>query len=423
METAVTAPQTQAAQMLQLVNQFRADNGLPAFQPNAALSAAAQNQANYMAEFSVYSSHVGYGGSTPQTRADAAGYGGFVSENIVGGTSMTAPQGLTWWRNSPVHYNTLVTSRYSEAGAGFATNGESNFFVLVVGRKATAQTAPPSGEDSSPAPLYVEPIALAAPAEDGSIVHTVGDGQALWTLAAYYDVSLSDLLLYNNLSETDFLQPGDTVLIRLADGAPPPPTPTPPLRHTVQAGQSLWSIALRYDLRFNDLLLFNGLNEDSLLQPGDEIVIRLAEGEAAPPTPTPVVFHAIRANDTLLDIALRYGLSLDQLLALNPGLTVDTILQIDQTLQVREVVPTVAVVETTVPPTTTPAPPTTTPTNQPTIQPTTEIALAATQPPQPDPAPTTPTTTRISSTLLFTIAALLATAGVGFIWWANRESE
>ena len=128
-----TKAQTGAAfEILQLVNQFRIDNGLPPFQTNSALVSAAQNQANYMAEFTVFSSHVGYGGSTPQTRADAAGYGGFVVENIVGGTSMSPWQGLNWWRNSPIHYNTLVTNRYSEAGTAFATNGEANFYVLVV---------------------------------------------------------------------------------------------------------------------------------------------------------------------------------------------------------------------------------------------------------------------------------------------------
>lgn len=123
-------PQTTKAQsadaILQQVNQFRLNNGLPSFTYSAALAAAAQNQANYMAEFGVFSSHMGYGGSWPQSRANAAGYSGQVSENIVGGTNLTAPRGLTWWVNSPVHYNTLITTRYTEAGTGFARAGDIN---------------------------------------------------------------------------------------------------------------------------------------------------------------------------------------------------------------------------------------------------------------------------------------------------------
>lgn len=419
--TTAVAQSGPAAEMLQLINQFRVDNGLPPFQANAALVAAAQNQASYMAENGVFSSHVGYGGSTPQTRANAAGYIGFVSENIVGGTGLTPRQGLTWWRNSPVHYNTLVTARYTEAGTAFSSDGESNFFVLVVGRKVSSTTPPSSGEDSSPEPLIVTPIVLAEPQQDGSIVHIVQDGQALWSLAAHYDVALNDLLLYNNLSESQYLQPGDSVIIRLPDGAPPPATPTPPLRHVVQQGQSLWSIAIRYDVRFADLLLFNNLTEDSLLQPGDEIVIRLAEGEAPPPTPTPVIFHSIQSGETLWDIALWYGLDLDGLLALNEGLTADAILQIGSPIRVRQepatpeptwtptpVSPTQMPTETAVPPTRTATRPS-------------ELAQVSTPAP-PSPPVQTAQTRSLGSGLFYGIAALLAVFGVAFVWWANRDA-
>ena len=156
----VTAVQAQSASAIfQEVNQFRINNGLVPFQYSSALASAAQNQANYMAANTVFSSHVGAGGSTPQSRASAAGYVGRVSENIVGGTGMTAARGLTWWVNSPVHYNTLITSRYQEAGTGFATNGNENFYVLVVGQPSDAP--PPPAADNSPEPLFITPITLA----------------------------------------------------------------------------------------------------------------------------------------------------------------------------------------------------------------------------------------------------------------------
>jgi LysM repeat protein len=210
-----------ASAIFQEVNQFRINNGLVPFQFSNALAAAAQNQANFMAANTVFSSHVGAGGSTPQSRAAAAGYIGRVTENIVGGTGMTAARGLTWWVSSPVHYNTLITSRYQEAGTGFATNGTDNFYVLVVGQPSDAP--PQNVVDDSPEPLYITPITLAQPAEDGSIVHVVQEGQALWSLAAHYEVTLSDLLLFNSLPPNAIVQPGDRITIRLADGAAPPP--------------------------------------------------------------------------------------------------------------------------------------------------------------------------------------------------------
>ena len=339
-----------AADIMQQVNLFRVKNGLPALQYNSALSSAAQNQANYMAEYQVFSSHTGYGGSTPQSRANAAGYGGRVTENIVGGTNLTAPKGLTWWVNSPVHYNTLITTQYTEAGTGYAVAGDIHYYVLVVGTPGSGPPPPSNPTQNDPAPLFITPITLAEPNEDGSIVHTMQDGQALWTLAAHYEVPLSDLLWFNNLKEDSFVNPGDEIIIRLADGASPPPTPTPPTTHIVQDGQSLWSIAALYNVKIGDIYLFNNLNENSFLQPGDEVKVRLAPGELPPPTPTPVVEHVVQSGQTLWDIALTYGLNLDQLLALN-GIDQNTLLQPGDVLRVRELPTPIPI-----PPTFTPAP-------------------------------------------------------------------
>jgi len=268
-----------AEAILQQVNQFRLNNGLPPLKYNRALASAAQNQANYMAEYNVFSSHVGYGGSTPLSRAKAAGYNGRVTENIVGGTNLTAPRGLTWWVNSPVHYRTLITTRHTEAGAGFASAGDINYFVLVVGQPSDAPVQPPSNS-TDPEPLFITPITLAEPRDDGSIIHVVQEGQALWSLAAHYDVPLPDLLLFNQLTAEAFVQPGDEIIIRLADGAPLPPTPTQPASHVVRRGDTLWTIAANYNVRIGDVLLYNNLTEDSFLQPGQEIKVRLLPGES-----------------------------------------------------------------------------------------------------------------------------------------------
>lgn len=317
MAATTRSSQAQSADaILRQVNQFRLNNGLPPFTFNSALAAAAQNQANYMAEYNVFSSHVGYGGSTPLSRAQAAGYNGRVTENIVGGTNLTAPRALTWWVNSPVHYNALITTRYTEAGTGFSAAGEINYYVLVVGQPASAPIQPPA-DSTDPEPLFITPITLAEPGEDGSIVHEVQEGQALWSLAAHYDVPLSDLLLYNGLKPDSFVQPGDEIIIRLPEGAPIPPTPTPPTTHIVREGESLWTIAASYDVKIGDVMWFNNLTENSFLQPGQEIKVRLAPGELPPPTPTPIREHIVQAGQTLWEIALTYGLTLEQLLAFN----------------------------------------------------------------------------------------------------------
>ncbi len=365
-----TAVQAQSASAIfQEVNQFRLNNGLAPFQYSNALAAAAQNQANFMAANTVFTSHIGSGGSTPQSRAAAAGYVGRVSENIVGGTGMTAPRGLNWWINSPVHYNTLITSRYQEAGTGFATNGNENFYVLVVGQPSDAP--PPPAADPSPEVLFITPITLAQPGEDGSIVHVVQEGQALWSLAAHYEVPLSDLLLFNSLPANAIVQPGDRITIQLAEGQAPPPTPTPPTMHTVLEGQSLWSIAVQYNVKLGDILWLNQLPEDAVLQPGELIRVRLAPDETPPPTATPILYHSVRSGQTLWEIAITYNLTLDDLLTLN-NIDQNAILQPGDQLLVREAVPTAV---PTLPSTETPVP--AAPTATPTLTPTTPSTAVA----------------------------------------------
>ncbi len=331
-ETAVSA-QNPVNEILALVNNLRTTNGLPAFQYDSSLATAAQNHASWMAQTGTYS-HYQTNGSSPQSRADAVGYIGFVSENIVGGTNLTPREGLIWWQNSPVHNQTLLTSRYVHAGTGYALSADGQrMYVLVVGRPSDQPTVNQT-PDNSAAPIYVEPIEIAAPREDGSIIHVVKTGQTAWALAARYDIPLSELLYLNNLGNNPTLSIGGEILIRLAEGQAPPPTPTPPLSHFVQEGQTLWTIAAIYDVPLSDLLLYNNLSPEAIVQPGDEVRVHWPAGEPLPPTPTPQLTHIVVSGDTGWDIALRYGLTWDQLLAYN-NLPADTVLHIGDELWIR----------------------------------------------------------------------------------------
>ena len=321
-----------AVEILQRVNQVRADHGLPPYRYNGTLAVAAQNHANWMAANVTYT-HTGAGGSSPQDRANAAGYNGYVSENIVGGTGMTPAQGVIWWRNSPLHYRMMVSTRYSEAGVAFATNGTHNMYVLVMGRPAGGAEMP--GPEPQSEPLIITPITLAEPRDDGSIVHVVQEGQALWQIAAHYEVELDEMMLINGMDEDTVLQPGDEVFVRLADDATPPPTPTPPLTHVVREGDNAWIIAARYDVELETIFYLNGLTEESVLQPGEAVKIQLAPGESPPPTATPKLTHLVQEGETLWTIAAINDLTVEELRALN-NLSEDAMLHPGDELLIRE---------------------------------------------------------------------------------------
>jgi LysM repeat protein len=328
--------EAQGNEVLQLVNAVRAEYGLAPVSFNAQLAAAAQGHANFIATEGIYS-HYGVNGSTWQDRAQAAGYPGWAGENLVGGTRLTPQQGVTWWRNSAIHFTNMLNPRWTEAGVGFAVGNGQNFYVMVFGTQNDAP--PPQAEAVVDVPFIVAPIQLAAPNPDGSIVHVVGEGHTFWAIAARYEVSIADLYLFNGMNEDTLLNPGDKLTIRLADGQPPPPTPTPPTTHTVREGESLWTIAAAYRTNLDTLLWLNGVTIDHVVYAGDQVKVRLGEGEAPPPTPTPQQSHIVRAGDTAFGIALQYGLSLDDLLAFNK-LSADALLQIGQELLIRPPTPT-----------------------------------------------------------------------------------
>ncbi|GAB4554809.1 MAG: hypothetical protein OHK0023_25380 [Anaerolineae bacterium] len=115
------------------INELRGSQGLNQLSVNAALTAAAQSHANYLGSTVYVHPHVQRNGSTPQDRANAAGYSGRVGENVVGGTSATMEWAFNWWMNSPVHYRNML-GNWTEVGVAYADGGAyGKWFVVVFG--------------------------------------------------------------------------------------------------------------------------------------------------------------------------------------------------------------------------------------------------------------------------------------------------
>src|SRR5215470_1023164 len=80
------AAQDEISDLLGRINALRASKGLPAYTLNAALSSAAQSQSQWLIDNNCMIAHVHPDGSSPRSRAQAAGYStSDVSENIYCG--------------------------------------------------------------------------------------------------------------------------------------------------------------------------------------------------------------------------------------------------------------------------------------------------------------------------------------------------
>ncbi len=104
------------------------------------------------------------------------------------------------------------------------------------------------------------------------------------------------------------------------------PAPNPArVTYTVQAGDTLWTIAQRHGVAVEDLASANRIALTAILSLGRQLSVPAGGGPASPsgraahasaPSARPAV-HVVRSGETLWEIAGRYGTRVEELMALN----------------------------------------------------------------------------------------------------------
>ena len=98
----------------------------------------------------------------------------------------------------------------------------------------------------------------------GAAEHTVAPGEALSIIADQYAVSVETLVELNDLDDPNLIYAGQVLDLPNAPSAAPQATAT----HTVTAGDSLWAIAVRYGMTLESLAALNAVENPSLIFPG-----------------------------------------------------------------------------------------------------------------------------------------------------------
>lgn len=98
------------------------------------------------------------------------------------------------------------------------------------------------------------------------VVHRVGSGESLWQIARRYWVHVAEVRAWNDLDDDDVIQPGDELVIRGVRQARR-------AVYRVQAGDTLSEIALRHGVGTDELMRVNGIARSGMIRPGDEVRI------------------------------------------------------------------------------------------------------------------------------------------------------
>ena len=176
--------------------------------------------------------------------------------------------------------------------------------------------------------------------------YTVKSGDTLYSIARRSGVSLNSLLSLNGLSQSSVIRPGQTLNV---SGASNTTVATPVSStsqatstsgtYTVKSGDTLYRIAHNHGISLRTLLSVNGLSETSTIRPGQQLVVSGSAQATTSYSSTQNVSsgsqtHTVKAGEGLWRIARTYGLSLEQLKALN-GLT-SNVIRVGQVLKVSK---------------------------------------------------------------------------------------
>ncbi len=210
--------------------------------------------------------------------------------------------------------------------------------------------------------------------------HTVKAGDNLWSISQAYGVQLRKLQRYNKLDKNAVLNEGSVIYlsnkrtavsevipeeepVEVAEGdtfnwtVQPKSTPLPdvppaiivpkqpaiedvktvappdslkiemvmPEQHVVVAGETLYSIAKRYQLGVMQLVEWNNLSLSEGIKPGQALKLSAGQENISPGQNMEEVMHTVKVSDTLYSIAREYGVTIKELMDWNQKKNFDLI--------------------------------------------------------------------------------------------------
>ena len=148
--------------------------------------------------------------------------------------------------------------------------------------------------------------------------YTVQSGDSLYSIARKYNTTVDELMKLNNLT-SNLLSIGQVLKVPTASTDIKPNYTT----YIVQSGDSLYSIARKYNTTVDDIKQLNNLT-NNLLSIGQELLI--------PTSTTSSKTYVVKSGDTLYSVARQFNTTVDEIKRKNN--LANNLLSIGQTLKI-----------------------------------------------------------------------------------------
>ena len=146
------------------------------------------------------------------------------------------------------------------------------------------------------------------------ISHSIKKGDNLWDLAMKYDTEVKIIKEINYLNN-DLLSIDDTLLIPL--GKTKSNSFIPYEMYIVSEGDSLWSIARKYNLEVRDLARMNSLNENEYLQLGQQLSIGNKNIHRNMESKKRTILYSVKQGDNLYKISELFDVTIKSIKEIN----------------------------------------------------------------------------------------------------------
>ena len=149
------------------------------------------------------------------------------------------------------------------------------------------------------------------------IYYTVKSGDTLWQIANRYGTTINEITALNNIKNPNLIYPGQILQVLTNSTNEGEETrATGSINYTVKRGDTLSQIALAYGVSINHIVELNNIENPNLIYPGEKLRITQSNSTVLNPLKNNNIY-TVKRGDTLWQIAKTYGVTVSYIVSIN----------------------------------------------------------------------------------------------------------